>query len=318
MLSGNGTNIRHRIIGGQNTNVKLTSSNVSYDAVNEVFEFDVTIQNLLNEALGSINGIVPDTNGIKIFFHQHPTVTSGTGTITVANSDGVATFTGSNQAYYKYETILAKDAISAAKTWSFNVPSTATTFSFTVYVSTTTQALLVFNEVLVNPGGTITDANGEWFEIYNAGSLSIDMEGFLLADSAASGKRPYYRIPTSLIIAPGGYLVFGNTTNTTNNGGVPVDHAYGVAMSFANSLDAFKLSYSLTSDTLNAVTVDYARYSSPGISAQNGVSRELRHPSLDNLEIDGSNWGNASVTSVYGPGGRGTPKARNSNYTETP
>jgi hypothetical protein len=38
--------------------------------------------------------------------------------------------------------------------------------------------------------------------------------------------------------------------------------------------------------------------------------------------MDGSNWGDASVTSVYGAGGRGTPKALNSAFVpaiiETP
>lgn len=313
VISGKGTDIRHRIIGGQNTNVKLTSSNVSYNAVTEVFEFDVTVQNLLNEALGSTNGINADTSGIKVFFHQHPVVTDGSGTITITNSDGTGTFTGSNQAYYKYvEPILAKNAVSSPKTWAFNVPSTANTFTFTVYVSATTQALLIINEMLVNPGGTISDANGEWFEIYNAGSLAVDMEGLFFADSAASGRRPYYRIPTSLVIQPGGYLVFGNTTNTTNNGGVPIDHAYGAVMTFANSLDALKLSFVQGTDTL---TIDRTQYASAAISAQNGISRELINPALDNGNMDGSNWAVASVVSVYGPGGRGTPKAMNSTYT---
>jgi hypothetical protein len=46
-----------------------------------------------------------------------------------------------------------------------------------------------------------------------------------------------------------------------------------------------------------------------------GVSRELKNPALDNSNMDGSNWANALVTAVYGPGGRGTPKAQNSTYT---
>jgi hypothetical protein len=56
------------VLSGQDVNVRLTSSNVSYDAGTEVFQFDVTVQNLLNEALGSINGVTPAPGGIKIFF----------------------------------------------------------------------------------------------------------------------------------------------------------------------------------------------------------------------------------------------------------
>ena len=54
---------------------------------------------------------------------------------------------------------------------------------------------------------------------------------------------------------------------------------------------------------------------SASISPQNGISRELKNPALPNADIDGSNWSDASTTAVYGPGGRGTPGARNSGFT---
>ena len=303
---------RRDIFGGQNTYVKLTSSNVSYDSGTEIFQFDVTVQNLLNEAMGTPDGTTVDTAGVKIFFAQGPTVTAGTGTITVANPDGVGTFSGSNQPYFKYAGILAKNQLSSAETWQLNVPATVDAFSFTLYVATTTQAMLVINEVLANPGGTITDANGEWFELYNAGTRDIDLQGYIFRDSSAAGIRPPNVINRSLVIHSGSYLVFGNTTNTTLNGGVAVDYAYGTGMSLANSLDAIAFQRLFNGDTL---TIDYVEYASPGISAQNGISRELKNPALDNLNIDGSNWADASVTSVYGPGGRGTPGAQNSSYT---
>ncbi len=307
LLAGQGLDVRKRVLGGQDVNVRLTSSNVAYNAGTEVFQFDVTIQNLLNEALGSINGVTPDAGGIKVFFYQAPTATSGTGVISILNKDGTGTFNGANQDYYSYTGILAKDEVTAAKTWQFSVPATVNTFSFTVYLETTVQAMLVINELLTNPGGTITDANGEWFEVYNAGSLSVNMQGFLIADSASSGRRPYHLITSSLIVPPGGYVVLGNTTNTTLNGGVPVDYAYGSALTIANAQDAIKISYPVAGDT---VTIDYVRFLSVN-SAKNGISRELLNPSLDNLDIDGSNWADAMDDAVYGPGGRGTPKAQN-------
>jgi hypothetical protein len=82
-------------------------------------------------------------------------------------------------------------------------------------------------------------------------------------------------------------------------------------MAFANSLDAFKISRVYGTDT---VTIDRTQYASAAISAQNGISRELINPSLDNSNMDGSNWVDASVSSIYGPGGRGTPKAQNSGF----
>jgi hypothetical protein len=300
------------LIGGQNSNVKLTSSNVSYNSGTEIFEFNVTVQNLMNEAIGTADGTVADPDGIQVFFSAGPTATSGFGAITVANADGTGTFTNTNQPYFAYHQILAQNVVSSAKTWQLSMPSTVGTFTFTLYIETDVQYRLVINEVLSNPGGTISDANGEWFEVYNAGTRPVQMQGLVIADSAASGRRPYHLISSSLIVPSGGYVVLGNTTNTTNNGGVPVDYAYGAALALANSLDAVKVARVYGTDTL---TISRTQYAQAAISAQNGISRELKNPALDNSNMDGSNWGDASVTAVYGPGGRGTPKAQNSDFT---
>ncbi len=108
-------------------------------------------------------------------------------------------------------------------------------------------------------------------------------------------------------------MTLGNTTNTTNNGGVPIDYAYGAAMALSNAADAVKIARPYgASDTL---TIDRTQYASGTTSAKDGVSRELKNPALDNSNMDGSNWADALVTAVYGPGGRGTPKAQNSTYT---
>jgi hypothetical protein len=300
------------LIGGQNVFLKLTSSNVSYNGGTGIFQFNVTVQNLMNEAIGTPDGTVADPQGIQVFFHSGPTVTSGSGTVTVANADGTGTFSGANQPYFTYSQILAQNAVSSAKTWQLQVTGSVNTFSFVVYVETDVQYLLVINELLANPGGTISDANGEWIELYNAGTRSVDLQNLVIADSAASGRRPYHLISTSLVVPSGGYVTLGNTTNTTNNGGVPIDYAYGAAMAFANSLDAFKIARVYGTDTL---TIDRTQYASAAISAQNGISRELKNPLLDNSNMDGSNWADALVTAIYGPGGRGTPKAQNSTFT---
>ena len=300
------------IFGGQGTYVQVTGTNAAYNSGTEIWSIDMTIQNLTNEAIGTYDGTTPDVNGIRVFFHSGPTVTGGSGAISVANADGTGTFTAPGQPYFQYNEVLDKDEVSSSKTWQLNVQPTVTTFSFILAVSTEVQPLLVINEVLVNPGGTITDANGEWFEVYNAGSRSVDLQNMVIADSAASGRRPYHLIASSLTVAPGGYVVLGNTTNTTNNGGVTVDYQYGAALQLANSLDAVKISRVVGTDTL---TIDRTQYSSAAISAQNGISRELKNPALDNSNMDGSNWADALVTAVYGPGGRGTPKAQNSTFT---
>jgi len=300
------------VMGGQDVYLKLTSQNASYDSGTGIFSVDVTIQNLMNEAMGTVDGSTPAPDGIMVFFHQEPVATTGSGAVSVDNADGTAFFTGPDQAYHRYTEVLDKDEVSSTKTWRFAMDNTVESFRFTVLVQAEMQYDLVINEVFVNPGGTILDANGEWFELYNAGTLPVDLENLVIADSAASGRRPYHRIASSIVVQPGEYAVLGNTTNTTTNGGVPVDYAYGSALQLANSLDAIKIARVVGPDTF---TIDRTQYSSPGVSAVNGVSRELTNPALDNFNMDGSNWADALVTAVYGEGGRGTPKAQNSTFT---
>lgn len=289
--------------------VKLTSSNVSYDSISEIYQFDVTVKNQMKEALGTPDGTVADPDGVRVFFSSGPAVTGGTGTISVANADGTDTFTASNQPYFAYHEILAGNTFSSAHTWQLAVSRTVTTFAFTVAVEADFQYLLVINEVLTNPGGTITDANGEWIEIYNAGIHPVDLQGLVLADSSAAGRRPYHTIASSLTVSGGSYVTLGNSTNTTLNGGATVDYAYGTALALANGTDAVKISRPYGTDTL---TLDRTAYTSATISAQDGVSRELKNPRFDNSNMDGSNW--ADAVTVYGPGGKGSPKAQNSTF----
>lgn len=168
------------------------------------------------------------------------------------------------------------------------------------------------------------DANGEWFEIYNMTFAPIDIGGWVVRDSAASGVRPSHLLPSPTVIPPGTFFVFGNTTNTTTNGGVPVNYAYGAAMQFANSLDRLQI---LKPDPVGTVVIsnpspnpgtytliDEAYYQNPATSAQNGISRErisiLNNSTLAHDNVDGLDWQDAAVTDVYGSGGRGTPGAQ--------
>jgi hypothetical protein len=301
------------LIGGQNVYVTLASSNFQYDAGTQVYSMDVTVQNLLNEAIGTPDGVTPDTAGIRVFFFEPPATVGPGGEVTVANADGVSTFTEAAQPYLQYSEILEKNEVSGSKPWQFIKPPEVTSFNLRVLISTEVQPLLVINEVMVNPpGAPAAEPPLEWFELYNAGTLAVDLDQMVIADSAASGRRPFHVINSSVVVQSGGYAVLGGSTNTSTNGGAPVDYSYSGAFNLANSLDAIKISRVFGMDTL---TIDRIQYANASVSAQESISRELKNPALDNSNMDGSNWASALVTSVYGPGGRGTPKAQNSTYT---
>src|SRR5436190_15982473 len=142
------------VLGGQGTYVALRSSNVSYDGTS-TFRADVTVQNLTALPLGTSDGTT--VQGVKVFFHSGPTVTSGSGTVTVANADGSGTFTGTDQPYFLYNEILPTGQVSSGKTWQWSVPSTVAFFTFQVLVDAAVQDFFVLT-VSVLGGGTVTSA----------------------------------------------------------------------------------------------------------------------------------------------------------------
>ena len=66
---------------------------------------------------------------------------------------------------------------------------------------------LVITEVMANPAGT--DTGQEWFEIYNATSEAIDLDGMLLAYHKVDDSEVNGHPIRDLVIEPGDYLVVG-------------------------------------------------------------------------------------------------------------
>ncbi|HYH78519.1 MAG TPA: IPT/TIG domain-containing protein [Longimicrobium sp.] len=148
----NGPRANLRLLGGQGTNVRLTSSAVAYNGGTEVFSFNLTVQNLITLGLATADGATRHENGVQVFFATGPSTLTGTGEITVVNATGVGTFTAGGQHYFQYggsiggvdQTELGADGIlstaetSTAKNWQLGMPATVGTFGFTLYVATET------------------------------------------------------------------------------------------------------------------------------------------------------------------------------------
>lgn len=122
------------IVGNQNVYVRLVSSNIAYNSGTGSFTFDATLQNLIEQPMGTVDGTTLDPAGIRVFFYQAPATTGGTGTVAVV-PDGFAFFTTAAQAYYTYPYVLDQNETSPTETWSFVVPPTVTDFHFSVLVS---------------------------------------------------------------------------------------------------------------------------------------------------------------------------------------
>lgn len=151
------------IVGGQGTFVRLSSANPRYDPATAQFSVDVTVQNLLSQAMGTPDGTT--VSGVRVFFNEMPAATVGAGEVTVQNADGEGSFTGVGQPYHAYPQIVQPRGASTAKTWRFGVPSTVERFRFTVYVHArlpAEQGVLRWLQEEGTASSPVADVRGVW------------------------------------------------------------------------------------------------------------------------------------------------------------
>jgi hypothetical protein len=292
---------RGDVIGGQNTYVKLTSTNVAYDTSTATFSADVTIQNLLQQAMGTIDGVTADSLGVRVFFHSGPVVTAGSGAVSVKNADGTATFTAASQPFFRYAGIIQPGATSPARSWQFNVPVTATAFAFQVYLDVRVRPRLVITEIMAHPT-TTSEAAGEWFEIHNAGVGRVNLDGFTIASGGDAG----YTISGPLVIPTGGYLVVGGSADTTANGGVVVGKTYS-GIDLGNDDTDWLALRAPTGVAIDSVSWGAAAGDTPA-SPVAGVARTLVSDDSSNTHLSGAHSAFIDAREVYGLAGqRGGP-----------
>jgi hypothetical protein len=149
----------------------------------------------------------------------------------------------------------------------------------------TNAGSIIITEIMPNPKA-VFDNHGEWFEIYNSGSTSLDLNGWTVSDNAASSTI------TSLTIDPFAYLVFGVDSDYTTNGNVNINWQY-TGLILANSGDVISI-YDDGSNLIDAVAYTSFPYGS-------GVSMELDQNFYDaTLNDIKSNWAAATTSWAVG------------------
>ncbi|HEX5872491.1 MAG TPA: Ig-like domain-containing protein [Longimicrobium sp.] len=124
------------IVGGQGTYVFLEASNHAYQAVDQVYSIDVTVQNLIPQALGTTDGVSAHAEGVRVFFIEDPVATDGSGLPVASLAGASAIFSsGAPQQYYEYPQMLATNQTSEPVTWDFSVPAGVASIGFKVYVA---------------------------------------------------------------------------------------------------------------------------------------------------------------------------------------
>ncbi|MDP2307394.1 MAG: MopE-related protein [Pseudomonadota bacterium] len=80
---------------------------------------------------------------------------------------------------------------------------------------------IVVSEVMQHPLAA-SDSDGEWIELQNTDSSSIDLRGWVLAGDDGDS----FTISRSLVIPAGGHVVLGANDDAGLNGGIDVDYVY--------------------------------------------------------------------------------------------
>ena len=160
---------------------------------------------------------------------------------------------------------------------------------------------LVVSEVMVDPQA-VSDADGEWFELYNPLTVSVDLQGWTIYD----GGGDNHSIVGSLVIPATGYLVFGSNGDVTTNGGVLVDYVYsGIEMD-----DIDDEIYIDDPTGTEAFFLEY--WINDGWPVSSGASMSLTGASPPALGSNGVvNWCASTVAWSGGSGDLGSPGVAN-------
>jgi len=170
--------------------------------------------------------VVPDDTNLS----------DGNGAINVAHGVQTYTFSGldaSSTYYFK---------IYPYTNSGLNIDYQTTRVVPSVSISTSAPVKIMITEIMINPDA-VEDVNGEWFEIYNAGTETVNIDGWTISDDGSDSHT--IDNGGTLNIASGEYLVLGIDTSTATNGNYSCDYQYS-NFSLANGGDEIIISDGIT------------------------------------------------------------------------
>lgn len=172
-----------------------------------------------------------------------------------------------------------------------------------MYLNTKAQTPgdIIITELMPDPS-KVSDAAGEWFEVYNTTSHDIKINAWHITDMKTKNVTINGQNP--ITIKSNGYFLFALNADVNANGGLTPDFIYNFTL--VNT--AGKLAIV---DSLGSV-IDSIKY----VTTNTGKSWNLDPLHYNATENDNlANWCAATVS--YGSGDLGTPKTKNSNCTIT-
>lgn len=133
---------------------------------------------------------------------------------------------------------------------------------------------LLIGELMIDPVSGGDDAGREWIELRNTTTSPVNLRGFTLQTSSGSFTFATDAFVPARVGSEAGLLVVGQSTSSTENGGVPVTYAYGSGVTLDDARDVVVLRYAdvlidrVEYDTASGWTVPAGRSLSlsPGIA----------------------------------------------------
>jgi len=167
--------------------------------------------------------------------------------------------------------------------------------SVSVSAATVQAGDLILSEFMANPTG-LSDAQGEWLELFNTTLSDLDLRGLSLSDDGSNSHT--IASPTPVIIPGGGYALLGRSGDIDGGGRIAVDYIYS----------GFILNNSVDQIVLSQGTQEVLRLNYTASMVTPGRSTELRA-----LTSSGPSYAFTPVALSYDGGSNmGTPGTTNS------
>lgn len=175
----------------------------------------------------------------------------------------------------------------------------AATGSFSGIGAGTQSGFVVVTEFMKDPA-SISDTQGEWFEVQCLGPHRTDLEGMVISDDGTNAHLVYVG-GTGLVIGRGRRMVFGRNPDLASNGDVQLDYTY-TGITLGNGTDQIVLT------ARNGTLLDRVAYDDASWPDTAGFSVSLmpgaEHPLTND---DPANWCHSQTIWSAGNPDTGTP-----------
>ena len=156
---------------------------------------------------------------------------------------------------------------------------------------------ILISEIMFDPTA-LSDAEGEWIEIYNNSGRSINLQNLVLERDGTNR----HKISSSIELLPGQYHVLARTANATD---APNTYVYGTAITLPNTSGVIYI-YDETNGTELRELIFSVNYGTTNFPRPAGASISLNPERFNAADaVLGTSW--CISTSAYNTGDLGTP-----------